>query len=295
VTPFQAVVLSIVQAVTEFLPISSSGHLILVPRLLGWPDQGLAFDIATNTGTLLAVLLYFRRDLAALVRGFFTGEARPEIDFEPRPMAFWLALGTIPVGLCGLLLYDQIATHARNPLLIAGTAIGGGLLLALADRKGIQERPIGTLGWRDALAIGAAQALALAPGTSRSGITLTAALLLGFTRPAAARFSFLLTIPVGLLAAALSFKDLLEGELPAGQLLPMAIGVVVSAAAGYLVIDWLLGWLRTRSVMVFVRHGLRGLPPAPRPRHPRRLPPPLSAAPPLVRFPRGRRRYLRQR
>lgn len=255
-TPFQAVVLSIVQAVTEFLPISSSGHLILVPRLLGWPDQGLAFDIATNTGTLLAVLLYFRRDFAALVRGFFTGEAPPEIDFQPRPMAFWLALGTIPAGLVGLLLYDVIATYARNPLLIAGTAIGGGLLLALADRKGVQERPIGTLGWRDALAIGAAQALALAPGTSRSGITLTAALLLGFTRPAAARFSFLLAIPVGILAAGLSVKDLLEGQLPAGQLLPMAIGVVVSAAAGYLVIDWLLGWLRTRSVMVFVVYRL---------------------------------------
>jgi undecaprenyl-diphosphatase len=251
-TPFQAVVLSLVQAVTEFLPISSSGHLILVPRLLGWPDQGLDFDIATNTGTLLAVLLYFRRDLADLVRGFFTGRASEGADFAPRPMAFWIALATIPVGLCGLLLRHVIETYARNPLLIAGTAIGFGLLLGFADWRGRQERAIGDLGWRDALAIGSAQALALAPGTSRSGITLTAALLLGFTRPAAARFAFLLAIPVGILAALLSFKDVFQGELTGDQLLPLAIGIAVSAVAGYLVIGWLLGWLRTRSVRVFV-------------------------------------------
>lgn len=255
-TPFQAVILSLVQAVTEFLPISSSGHLILVPRLLGWPDQGLAFDIATNTGTLLAVLLFFRRDLFDLAGGLFTGRIPPGADFAPRPMAWRIALATVPVGICGLLLKPAIETYARDPRLIAGTAIGFGLLLGVADRRGAQERVIGELSWRDALLIGGAQALALAPGTSRSGVTLTAALLLGFTRPAAARFAFLLAIPVGVLAAGLSLKDVLQGELAGGQLLAMAIGVAVSAAAGYLVIGWLLGWLRSRSVMVFVVYRL---------------------------------------
>src|SRR4029079_5307167 len=171
-TPLRAVVLGIVQAVTEFLPISSSGHLILVPRLLGWPDQGLPFDIATNTRTLLALILSFRRDLRDLVAGFFTGRAPEETDFAPRPLAWSIVLGTIPTGICGLASYHWISTQGRTLVLIPVNAIVFGLLLLWADRRGSQRRPLADLGWRDALVIGAAQALALSPGTSSSGITL---------------------------------------------------------------------------------------------------------------------------
>lgn len=255
-SPLQAVVLAIVQAVTEFLPISSSGHLILVPYFLRWPDQGLTFDIATHTGTLLAILAYFWRDVRDLIVGFFTGRPAESGDYEPRPLAWAIALGTIPAGLAGLAFKDWIETEARNPLLIAGTTLVYGLLLWWADRKGSHSREMESLGWRDALLIGTAQALALVPGTSRSGVTITAALLLGFTRPAAARFTFLLIIPISVLVAAIDVKDLVEAGVTAQQLVPMGIGLVVSAVVGYLVIAWLLSWLRRQSMTVFVVYRL---------------------------------------
>lgn len=251
-TLLQIVVLAIVQAVTEFLPISSSGHLILVPFFLGWPDQGLTFDVATHAGTLLAVVVYFRRDLRDLVSGFLTGRPSATGEYSPRALAWWLVLGTVPAGLAGLAFKDMIEGEARNPLLIASTAIFYGLLLLLGDRIGRQSREIGELGWRDAFLIGVAQALALVPGTSRSGITITAALLLGFTRPAAARFSFLLSIPITAVAAALELGELAVVRTTAEQLFPMVLGAIVSAAAGYAVIAWLLAWLRRRSLTVFV-------------------------------------------
>jgi undecaprenyl-diphosphatase len=254
-TPFHAVVLSLVQAVTEFLPISSSGHLILVPYLLGWPDQGLSFDIATNTGTLIAVLLYFRDDLRELIAGFFTGRRGSE-DFEPRRLGWAVVLATVPVGIAGLLFHEAIGAHLRKPLLIATTAIVFGLVLGFADHVGRRDRELVGLGWRDALVIGAAQALALVPGTSRSGITITAALLLGFSRSTAARFSFLLAVPVGILAALLDLRHLLRGEVAADQLVAMLIAIVVSAAAGYVVIGWLLSWIRSRTLSVFVVYRL---------------------------------------
>jgi undecaprenyl-diphosphatase len=253
VTPIQAIVLSIVQGVTEFLPISSSGHLILVPWFLGWPDQGTAFDIATNTGTLLAVVAYFHRDLWDLIVGVFTGKPRSaDGTFVPRTMALNLVVGTIPAGLAGLAFQRLLEHQARNPLLIAGTTFFYGLLLFLADRVGRKTRELDDLWWRDALIIGIAQALALVPGTSRSGITITAALLLGFTRPAAATFVFLLSVPIGVLAAAKKAKDLLEVGVSGHDLAMMGIGVVVSAVVGYAVIAWLLSWLRRRSLTVFV-------------------------------------------
>lgn len=249
----QAVVLAVVQAVTEFLPISSSGHLILVPRFLGWPDQGLVFDVATHAGTLLAVLLFFRRDVTDLIVGFLTGKPRSlSVDFAPRPLAWSIVIGTIPAVVAGLLLRDWISTYARNPVLIGCTAIFYGLLLGLADRRGQQYREIGSLGMMDALLIGVAQALALVPGTSRSGITMTAALFLGLARPAAARFSFLLSIPITAAAVALDVVDIVRGEVDPAQYLPMAVGVVVAAGVGYAVIAWLLGWLRRQPMTVFV-------------------------------------------
>jgi undecaprenyl-diphosphatase len=253
VSILQAVVLAVVQAVTEFLPVSSSGHLILVPKLLHWPDQGLAFDVATHAGTLLAVLIFFRQDVTDLIVGFFTGKPRSlHVDFAARPLAWWIALGTIPAGVAGLLFQDWISTQARNPLLIACTAIFYGLLLAFADRRGEKDRDVDSLGATDALLIGCAQALALVPGTSRSGITMTAALLLGFTRPAAARFSFLLSIPITAAAVALDGIHLIRGEVDPAQYLPMAVGAAVSACVGLAVIAWLLGWLRRQPMTVFV-------------------------------------------
>ncbi|MFI5028967.1 MAG: undecaprenyl-diphosphate phosphatase [Solirubrobacterales bacterium] len=254
-TPLQAVVLSLVQALTEFLPISSSGHLILVPYFLKWPDQGLSFDIATNTGTLLAVILFFRRDLRQLVTGFFTGEAG-EGDFAPRPLAWAILLATIPAGIAGLLLHHTISAHARNPLLIAGTTIGYGLLLLFADRIGSEARDLAGLKISDAMLIGLGQALALVPGTSRSGITITIALLLGFTRSTAARFSFLLAVPVGVLATLYQIFKYTRGDETLGPIWAIAIAVVVSGIAGYLVIGWLLAWIRRQRLTVFVVYRL---------------------------------------
>lgn len=256
-SPLQALVLAVVQGVTEFLPISSSGHLILVPYFLKWPDQGLTFDIATHVGTLLAILVYFRRDVRDLVVGFFTGQpTSADGDFPPRRFVWMIALATVPAGIAGLLIKDWIEHQARSPLLIAGTTIVYGLLLGLADRVGRHQRPLGEIGWREALMIGCAQALALVPGTSRSGATMTAALLLGFTRPAAARFSFLMTIPVYILVASKQALDLMEARVTAAELMPMLIGLAASAVVGYAVIAWLLTWVRSRSLTVFVVYRL---------------------------------------
>ena len=210
-SPLQALVLAAVQGVTEFLPVSSSGHLILVPYFLKWPDQGLAFDIATHVGTLLAILVYFRQDVRDLIIGFFTGApSSADADYNPRHLAWMIVLATVPAGIAGLLFKDWVETQARSALLVAGTTIVYGLLLGIADWLGRRTKSLGEIGWQAALVIGMAQALAIVPGTSRSGITITAALFLGLARPAAARFSFLLGIPVFTLAAAKQGLDLLE-------------------------------------------------------------------------------------
>lgn len=245
-----AVLLALLQGITEFLPISSSAHLILAPYFFGWDDQGLVFDVATNTGTLLAVVLYFRRDLLELVRGL-RGSSTVEGMPSSRFLAAWI-VGTIPVAVAGLLLYDFIAGEARNPTLIAATSIGFGLLLWVGDRWGRRRRELDSLTVWDGLWIGIAQAVALIPGTSRSGITITLALMLGFKRPAAARFSFLLAIPVGVLAAAKDALDLLGGDVPEVGLAALAVGFVVSAVSAYAVIGWLLRWLERQNLSIFV-------------------------------------------
>ncbi len=262
-TPWQAAVLALVQAVTEFLPVSSSGHLILLPRILGWSDQGLEFDIATNSGTLLAVMAYFRKDVARMARVFLASFRTSERASDPDARMLWmLGWATIPAGLAGLSLKGWIGSQGRDPQLIAATAIFYGLLLLYADRRaGIPlavpvGREVGDLGMRDALLVGCAQALALVPGTSRSGVTITAALLLGFARPAAARFSFLLAIPIGLVLAAKQLVDALRG-LPLGvSPQALAIGIAVSAVAGYAVIAFLLDWVRRRSLAPFALYRL---------------------------------------
>jgi undecaprenyl-diphosphatase len=196
-TTLQIVILAIVQGITEFLPISSSGHLVLVPFLFGWADQGLAFDVSVHAGSLGAVLSGGVQILDGNIK---TPESR---------MALAILLGTIPAAMAGLLFASWIEGNLRDPAVIVYTLSGYGVMMALADRFSSRERNISTVGLKDALIIGCAQALALVPGTSRSGVTITAARLLGFERQDAARFSFLLSAPIILLAAGYKFVQML--------------------------------------------------------------------------------------
>jgi len=245
------VALALIQAATEFFPVSSSGHLILVPRLLGWADQGLEFDIATNTGTLLAVVAYFRRDLLELARTGWALLARRSGGPGDARLLLALVVGTIPAAVAGLLIKDWVAGAARGWTIVAVNAVVYGLLLIVADRLGRKRRTLGELGARHGLLIGLAQALALVPGTSRSGVTMTAALGLGFTREAAARFAFLLAVPIGILVGAKQLLDLALGVPLGVSGTSLLIGIAVSAVAGYGVIALLLGWVRRHSLVIF--------------------------------------------
>lgn len=239
---WQAVVLAIVQGLTEFLPVSSSGHLVLIPRFFSWEDQGLAFDVAVHVGTLLGVLVYFRGDLAPLVKGGigFLGGRR---DDPYGRMAFNLVIATIPVGIVGLFFNDFIEQKLRSPFVVAFQLCVFGILLWLADRVSSRERGETSLSAAQAFLIGCMQALALVPGTSRSGITMSAGLLLGLTREASARFAFLLAIPgIAMAGAYESYKFFGEGASSVA-LREMIIGVGVSAVVGYLCIHYFLRFI----------------------------------------------------
>ncbi|MDE0789319.1 MAG: undecaprenyl-diphosphate phosphatase [Woeseiaceae bacterium] len=237
-TTLQIIILAIVQGITEFLPISSSGHLVLVPFLFDWVDQGLAFDVSVHVGSLAAVCIFFRRDIASLLSGgaqILGGNIKTP---ESR-MALAIVLGTIPAAMAGLLLASWIESNLRDPAVIAYTLSGYGIVMALADRFGSRERSISTVGLKDALIIGCAQALALVPGTSRSGITITAARLLGFERQDAARFSFLLSAPVILLAAGYKFVQMLMSGVTVawGQL---GLAALIACIVAYLSIGFFM-------------------------------------------------------
>ncbi len=251
-TPLQALILGLIQGVTEFLPISSSAHLILVPYLLGWEEHGLRFDVVTNAGTLLAAVVYFRADLVAAARQM-VAPAATSTNASGLGLGKAVLLGSVPIILAALVFYNWIATVARNPVIIAVSSIAFGLLLWWADRLPT-ERPLKEITWRDSVWIGAAQALALIPGTSRSGITITAGLWRGIERFEAARFSFLLAIPVGSLALAKDLLDVATDGLGQGELWPLVIGFVSSAVSAYLIIDWLLGWLQRQKLTIFVAY-----------------------------------------
>ncbi|MFP3874777.1 MAG: undecaprenyl-diphosphate phosphatase, partial [Thiohalophilus sp.] len=233
----QIIILAIVQGITEFLPISSSAHLILVPQLSDWPDQGLAFDVAVHVGTLSAVVWYFRCEVITMARDWGCSCVQRQQTGESR-LAWAVILGSIPVAVFGLLLHDLVDTTLRSPLVIAWATIGFGLLLWLADVIGRRVRDEHRLGWKDIIVIGFAQAVALIPGTSRSGITMTAGLLMGLTRTAAARFSFLLSIPAILMAGA--YKTLKLIEQGSVEWLPLVLGALLSAFTAYLCIHWFL-------------------------------------------------------
>ena len=250
----QALILALVQGLTEFLPISSSAHLILPARMFGWPDQGLAFDVAVHLGTLLAVVAYYRRDLWAMTRGAGDGVMQRRMNPDLR-LGLLVVLATVPAVAAGFLAKDLIENELRSAAVIAVTTVVFGVLLWLADVYGARKRAVAELGVGSALLIGVAQAVALIPGTSRSGITITAALALGFRREDAARFSFLLSIPVILGAGLLKTKDLLESAVPVdwGH---MALGVVVSAVTAYLTIMLFLRLLDRVGMLPFMVYRL---------------------------------------
>ena len=228
----QVVVLALIQGITEFLPISSSAHLILPAALTDWPDQGLAFDIAVHVGTLVAVIAYLRGELAALAGGAWRLVTRGQMDAQGR-LLLQVAVATLPIVVVGYLGKDWVASSARDLWIIAATSIVFGIVLWLADRGGdAATRGELDLGWRDALVIGLAQVLSIVPGTSRSGITMTAGLFLGLTRAATARFSFLLSIPTILGAGLLATLDLMEtpGPIPVADLL---LGALLAGVAAY--------------------------------------------------------------
>ena len=245
-----AIALALLQGFTEFLPISSSAHLILLPRLLGWEDQGLAFDVAVHVGTLSAVVLYFRRELVPMARDWAYSLVTRQQTQDSR-LAWAVLWGTIPVGIAGLAFKGYIEAELRSELVIAATTIGFALLLWWADARGRGRRNEYSLGWRDILIVGIAQALALIPGTSRSGATMTAGLMLGLSRESAARFSFLLSIPVIVLAGGLKGLDLIKEAVPVDWQ-AMIIGVVTSAITAYLCIHFFLKLLERMGMMPFV-------------------------------------------
>lgn len=251
---FQAIILALVQGLTEFLPISSSAHLILVPLLTGWQDQGLAFDVAVHFGTLAAVVAYFRVELAGMARSWFSSLASRNPDDEAR-LAWAVLLGTIPLGLCGLLFHDVIETYLRSPLVIATTTIIFGLLLWYADKVGPQTRCEYRLDAGRIAIIALSQVLALVPGTSRSGITITAGLLVGLDRKAAARFSFLLSVPAISMAALYETKNLLEATVPVDWV-PILTGVFLSAISAYACIHYFLKLLDRIGMLPFVIYRL---------------------------------------
>ena len=253
--PIHAIVLAIVQGLSEFLPISSSGHLILIPKILGWPDQGLAFDVAVHIGTLVAVVAYFRVQLLQMLRAWFGSITGGGLTPDGR-LAWCIILGTIPVGLAGIAFGDAIEQMLRNPLFVAATLAGFGILMWLADRLGAERRDEFTVGWRDALLIGCAQALALMPGTSRSGVTMTMARSIGLTRESAARFSFLLAVPGIAMAGGYEFLKLLMGPGNGADWSMMGLGLVVSAVTGYLCIRVLLKVIGRIGLMPFAVYRL---------------------------------------
>ena len=257
---FQVVILALVQALTEFLPVSSTAHLVLVPWLLDWQDFGLLFDVALHAGTLLAVLVYFAKTwlrllgLAAGRRVLVPQGGHPDASLYENPRLFaYLAAATVPAAVAGFALKSTVETTLRSPLVIGVMLITVGLCIGWVERCGAGRGGLDSLAFRDVMLVGFAQALALIPGTSRSGATIAAGLLLGMSRTAAARFSFLLSSPV-ILGAALktAYDALQEDALTTESMLLPAVGILVSAAAGYAVIAVFLKYLQTSTLTPFV-------------------------------------------
>jgi len=251
-TLLEAIVLGIVQGLTEFLPISSTTHLKIVPKLLGWEDPGAAYSAVIQLGTVAAVLVYFARDLVRLTRAFVAGLlAKAPFGTEDSRLAWFVGLGTIPIGILGLLMKKSIEGSLRSLYVIAASLILLAIVLFVIERVSSRKRTLSEMTLKDGIIIGLWQSLALIPGSSRSGTTITGGLSLGFTREAAARYSFLLSIPATTLAGVFELKHLLEAaERP--STMALAVGTLVSFATGMAAIAGLLSFLRSRSMLVFV-------------------------------------------
>ncbi len=246
----QTFILAIVQGITEFLPISSSAHLILTSQFLGWKDQGVTFDLALNVGTLLAVVIYFRKDVMNIIRDTLASLVqRKKVGMSS--LGWYIAFATIPAGLFGLFLMDIVDTHLRSPMVILFTTLFYALLLWLSDRYGKKVKTMESMNMKNAMIIGIAQALALIPGTSRSGITITTALFLGYDFQTASRFSFLMAIPVIFLATAVKITDdaIALGNLPWGSFI---LGCAISFVTAILTIHYFLKWLNRWGMMPYV-------------------------------------------
>ena len=244
------IVLSLIQGITEFLPISSSGHLILPHGVFGWPEQGLTFDVAVHVGTLIAVMAYYRNDII-LILSDWSGSLVGKGHTDNSRLAWYIAVATIPAGLAGLAFDSFIEENLRSTLVIASTTIIFGILLAFADRKGDSNtKDLTTMTLKVAIIIGCFQAIALIPGTSRSGITITAALFFCFSREASAKFSFLLSIPVILLSGGYKTVQLL-GESVVNWL-DLGLGVVLSAISAFLCIHYFIKYINRIGMMPFV-------------------------------------------
>ena len=250
---FEAIVLGIVQGLTEFLPISSTAHLRIVPAFAGWDDPGAAFTAVVQLGTMAAVLLYFRHELWRIARALLVGLRRPEerrtLDFR---LGVYIIIGTIPIGIFGLIFKDQIETGARDLTLIGCTLIVLGLLLLAAEKAGSHTRGLESFTARDGIIVGLAQACALVPGVSRSGATLTGAMVLGFKRVDAARYSFLLSVPAVVLSGLFELRHIGEGNGAAAA--PTAIATLAAFVVGYASIAFLLRWLGNHSTAIFVAY-----------------------------------------
>ncbi len=251
----QAIVLGIVQGLTEFLPVSSSGHLRVVPAFFGWEDPGAAFTAVTQIGTMLAVLVYFRKDLLRIATTWTKSLRDPELrqDIDAR-MGWYILLGTIPISIFGLAFSDQIESGARDLYLIGIALILFSFVMLAAERFAKREREIDQLTRRDGIVIGFAQAIALIPGISRSGATISAGLFLGLARPAAARYSFLLSIPAVVLSGLFQLRNIGEGG--GAGVGATAIATVIAFVVGYASIAFLLKFLVNNTISVFVLYRL---------------------------------------
>lgn len=243
-TLWQAIVLGIVQGLTEFLPISSTAHLRIVPAVFGWPDPGAAFTAVIQLGTLAAVLWYFRHDIAGIMAGTLRGEK----------MGWMILVGTIPVVGLGLLFKHNIETNLRSLYVIAGAMIGLAIVLALAEKLAKHCRTMEQVGWLDAMVVGCAQAVALIPGSSRSGCTIAGALFCGLDRETAARFSFLLSLPAVFAAGIFEFRHALHE--PAGNPVMLVVATLVSGIVGYASIAFLLNYLKRHTTWLFIIYRL---------------------------------------
>jgi undecaprenyl-diphosphatase len=247
------IVLGLIQGLTEFLPVSSAAHLILIPRLLDWQDQGLAVDVAAHAGTLFAVIFYFRLDLKQLLGNWYNSGF--SLANEQSRYVWYLIVATVPVAVVGLLTSGVVEKYLRDPLVIAAATIFFGLILWWADYSGGKTRNDSGLKWKDVLVIGASQVLALVPGTSRSGITISAGLLLGLDRRSATRFAFLLSIPVILLAGSYEFYKLLSSTA-AVDWVAVIIVTLISAVTAVLTIHYFLRFLNSTGMLPYVLYRL---------------------------------------